>query len=158
MSSWSVALPYHENCSPETENYMSTQRQELGEMLAHKSFDSARFQCPRQHSDLHRLRTTTLDAVAPPNGRRSLSREIREPGEADALGGLTRVRPHRRRRRPAPAELCTGLYARREAAWTDSARRLSAKKGAQVVDRGRVCTTGSQTVASHRSGRDMASK
>src|SRR5260370_34826992 len=71
---------------------MSTARQELLEMLAHKSFRLGEFQLSSGSTSDYYIdcRTTTLDARGAQLVGEVFLAEIREQGwEADAIGGLT---------------------------------------------------------------------
>ena len=73
---------------------MSTARQELLEMLAHKSFRLGEFQLSSGGTSDYYIdcRTTTLDARGAQLVGEVFLDEIREQGwEADAIGGLTMV-------------------------------------------------------------------
>ena len=130
---------------------MSTARQELLEMLAHKSFRLGEFQLSSGSTSDYYIdcRSTTLDA----RGARLVGEvffdEIREQGwEADAVGGLTLGADPIVVAVAVTSGTMHGFLVRKAEKQHGTSQRIEGfrEKGARVVIVDDVCTTGSSTV------------
>ena len=130
---------------------MSTARQELLEMLAHKSFRLGEFQLSSGSTSDYYIdcRATTLDA----RGARLVGEvfldEIREQGwEADAIGGLTMGADPIVVAVAVTSGTMHGFLVRKAEKEHGTGQRIEGfrEKGARVVIVDDVCTTGSSTV------------
>jgi len=130
---------------------MSTARQELLEMLAHKSFRLGEFQLSSGSTSDYYIdcRTTTLDARGAQLVGEVFLAEIREQGwEADALGGLTMGADPIVVAVAVTSGTMHGFLVRKAEKQHGTGQRIGGfrEKGAQVVIADDVCTTGSSTV------------
>src|SRR6202140_1962931 len=138
---------------------MSTARQELLEMLAHKSFRLGEFQLSSGSTSDYYIdcRTTTLDARgAQPVGEVFLA-EIREQGwEADAIGGLTMGADPIVVAVAVTSGTMHGFLVRKAEKQHGTGQRIEGfrEKGAQVVIVDDVCTTGSSPVQAIEAARE----
>jgi len=139
---------------------MSTARQELLEMLAHKSFRLGEFQLSSGGTSDYYIdcRATTLDARGAQLVGEVFLDEIREQGwEADAIGGLTMG--------AAPIVVAVavtggtmhGFLVRKAEKQHGTGQRIEGfrEKGARVVIVDDVCTTGSSTVQAIEAAREF---
>src|SRR6266849_2337649 len=136
---------------------MSTARQELLEMLAHKSFRLGEFQLSSGSTSDYYIdcRVTTLDARGAQLVGEVFLAEIREQGwEADAVGGLTMGAD------PIVVAVTSGtmhgFLVRKAEKQHGTGQRIEGfrEKGAQVVIVDDVCTTGSSTVQAIEAARE----
>jgi orotate phosphoribosyltransferase len=130
---------------------MSTARQELLEMLAHKSFRLGEFQLSSGSTSDYYIdcRTTTLDARGAQLVGEVFLAEIREQGwEADAIGGLTMGADPIVVAVAVTSGTMHGFLVRKAEKQHGTGQRIEGfrEKGAQVVVVDDVCTTGSSTV------------
>ena len=130
---------------------MSTARQELLEMLAHKSFRLGEFQLSSGGASDYYIdcRTTTLDARGAQLVGEVFLDEIREQGwQADAVGGLTMGADPIVVAVAVTSGTMHGFLVRKAEKQHGTGRRIEgfAEKGARVVIVDDVCTTGSSTV------------
>src|SRR6202790_418507 len=130
---------------------MSTTRQELLEMLAHKSFRLGEFQLSSGSTSDYYIdcRVTTLDARGAQLVGEVFLAEIREEGwEADAIGGLTMGADPIVVAVAVTSGSMHGFLVRKAEKQHGTGQRIEGfrEKGAQVVIVDDVCTTGSSTV------------
>ena len=130
---------------------MSTARQELLEMLAHKSFRLGEFQLSSGSTSDYYIdcRVTTLDARGAQLVGEVFLAEIREQGwEADAIGGLTMGADPIVVAVAVTSGTIHGFLVRKAEKQHGTGQRIEGfrEKGAQVVIVDDVCTTGSSTV------------
>src|ERR1700686_3338279 len=129
---------------------MSTTRQELLEMLAHKSFRLGEFQLSSGSTSDYYIdcRVTTLDARGAQLVGEVFLAEIREQGwEADAIGGLTMGADPVVVSVAVTSGTIHGFLVRKAEKQHGTGQRIEGfqKKGAKVVIGDDVCTTGSST-------------
>jgi len=139
---------------------MSTARQELLEMLAHKSFRLGEFQLSSGSTSDYYIdcRTTTLDARGAQLVGEVFLAEIREQGwEADAIGGLTMGADPIVVAVAVTSGTMHGFLVRKAEKQHGTGQRIEGfrEKGAQVVIVDDVCTTGSSTVQAIEAARDF---
>src|SRR5438132_2765626 len=139
---------------------MSTARQELLEMLAHKSFCLGEFQLSSGSTSDYYIdcRVTTLDARGAQLVGEVFLAEIREQGwEADAIGGLTMGADPIVVAVAVTSGAIHGFLVRKSEKQHGTGRRIEgfAEKGAPVVIVDDVCTTGSSTVQAIESAREF---
>src|SRR5437879_13702362 len=130
---------------------MSTARQELLEMLAHKSFCLGEFQLSSgSTSDYYTdCPVTTLNARGAQLVGEGFLAEIREQGwEADAIGGLTMGADPIVVAVAITSGTIHGFLVRKSEKQHGTGQRIEGflEKGAQVVIVDDVCTTGASTV------------
>ncbi|HMB84651.1 MAG TPA: orotate phosphoribosyltransferase [Terriglobales bacterium] len=130
---------------------MSTARQELLEMLAHKSFRLGEFPLSSGSTSDYYIdcRTTTLDARGAQLVGEVFLDEIREQGwEADAIGGLTMGADPIVVAVAVTSGTMHGFLVRKAEKEHGTGQRIEGfrEKGARVVIVDDVCTTGSSTV------------
>jgi orotate phosphoribosyltransferase len=130
---------------------MSTARQELLKMLAHKSFRLGEFQLSSGSTSDYYIdcRTTTLDASGARLVGEVFLEEIREQGwEADAIGGLTMGADPIVVAVAVTSGTIHGFLVRKAEKQHGTGQRIEGfrEKGARVVIVDDVCTTGSSTV------------
>jgi orotate phosphoribosyltransferase len=130
---------------------MSTARQELLEMLAHKSFRLGEFQLSSGSTSDYYIdcRATTLDARGAQLVGEVFLDEIREQGwEADAIGGLTMGADPIVVAVAVTSGTMHGFLVRKAEKEHGTGQRIEGfrEKGARVVIVDDVCTTGSSTV------------
>jgi len=130
---------------------MSTARQELLEMLAHKSFRLGEFQLSSGSTSDYYVdcRTTTLDARGAQLVGEVFLDEIREQGwEADAIGGVTMGADPIVVAVAVTSGTMHGFLVRKAEKQHGTGQRIEGfrEKGARVVIVDDVCTTGSSTV------------
>jgi len=130
---------------------MSTAKQELLEMLAHKSFRLGEFKLSSGSSSDYYIdcRTTTLDARGAQLTGQVFLDEIREQGwEADAIGGLTLGADPIVVAVAVTSGTMHGFLVRKAEKQHGTGRRIEGfcENGARVVIVDDVCTTGASTV------------
>jgi orotate phosphoribosyltransferase len=138
---------------------MSTARQELLEMLAHKSFRLGEFQLSSGSTSDYYIdcRTTTLDARGAQLVGEVFFDEIREQGwEADAIGGLTMGADPIVVAVAVTSGTLHGFLVRKAEKQHGTGQRIEGfrEKGARVVIVDDVCTTGSSTVQAIEAARE----
>jgi orotate phosphoribosyltransferase len=138
---------------------MSTARQELLEMLAHKSFRLGEFQLSSGSTSDYYIdcRTTTLDARGAQLVGEVFLDEIREQGwEADAIGGLTMGADPIVVAVAVTSGTLHGFLVRKAEKQHGTGQRIEGfrEKGARVVIVDDVCTTGSSTVQAIEAARE----
>ena len=138
---------------------MSTARQELLEMLAHKSFRLGEFQLSSGSTSDYYIdcRTTTLDARGAQLVGEVFLAEIREQGwEADAIGGMTMGADPIVVAVAVTSGTMHGFLVRKAEKQHGTGQRIEGfrEKGAQVVIVDDVCTTGSSTVQAIEAARE----
>ena len=138
---------------------MSTARQELLEMLAHKSFRLGEFQLSSGSTSDYYIdcRVTTLDARGAQLVGEVFLAEIREQGwEADAIGGLTMGADPIVVAVAVTSGTIHGFLVRKAEKQHGTGQRIEGfrEKGAQVVIVDDVCTTGSSTVQAIEAARE----
>jgi orotate phosphoribosyltransferase len=138
---------------------MSTARQELLEMLAHKSFCLGEFQLSSGSTSDYYIdcRVTTLDARGAQLVGEVFLAEIREQGwEADAIGGLTMGADPIVVAVAVTSGTIHGFLVRKSEKQHGTGQRIEGfrEKGAQVVIVDDVCTTGSSTVQAIEAARE----
>jgi orotate phosphoribosyltransferase len=138
---------------------MSTARQELLEMLAHKSFRLGEFQLSSGGTSDYYIdcRTTTLDARGAQLTGEVFLDEIREQGwEADAVGGLTMGADPIVVAVAVTSGTLHGFLVRKAEKQHGTGQRIDGfrEKGARVVIVDDVCTTGSSTVQAIEAARE----
>ena len=138
---------------------MSTARQELLEMLAHKSFCLGEFQLSSGSTSDYYIdcRVTTLDARGAQLVGEVFLAEIREQGwEADAIGGLTMGADPIVVAVAVTSGTIHGFLVRKAEKQHGTGQRIEGfrEKGAQVVIVDDVCTTGSSTVQAIEAARE----
>jgi orotate phosphoribosyltransferase len=138
---------------------MSTARQELLEMLAHKSFRLGEFQLSSGSTSDYYIdcRTTTLDARGAQLVGEVFLAEIREQGwEADAIGGLTMGADPIVVAVAVTSGTMHGFLVRKAEKQHGTGQRIEGfrEKGAQVVIVDDVFTTGSSTVQAIEAARE----
>ena len=138
---------------------MSTARQELLEMLAHKSFRLGEFQLSSGSTSDYYIdcRTTTLDARGAQLVGEVFLAQIREQGwEADAIGGLTMGADPIVVAVAVTSGTMHGFLVRKAEKQHGTGQRIEGfrEKGAQVVIVDDVCTTGSSTVQAIEAARE----
>jgi len=138
---------------------MSTARQELLEMLAHKSFRLGEFQLSSGSTSDYYIdcRATTLDARGAQLVGEVFLAEIREQGwEADAIGGLTMGADPIVVAVAVTSGTIHGFLVRKAEKQHGIGQRIEGfrEKGAQVVIVDDVCTTGSSTVQAIEAARE----
>jgi len=139
---------------------MSTARQELLEMLAHKSFRLGEFQLSSGSTSDYYVdcRTTTLDARGAQLVGEVFLAEIREQGwEADAIGGLTMGADPIVVAVAVTSGTMHGFLVRKAEKQHGTGQRIEGfrEKGARVVIVDDVCTTGSSTVQAIEAAREF---
>jgi len=139
---------------------MSTARQELLEMLAHKSFRLGEFQLSSGSTSDYYVdcRTTTLDARGAQLVGEVFLAEIREQGwEADAIGGLTMGADPIVVAVAVTSGTMHGFLVRKAEKQHGTGHRIEGfrEKGARVVIVDDVCTTGSSTVQAIEAAREF---
>src|SRR5438132_3886820 len=139
---------------------MSTARQELLEMLAHKSFRLGEFQLSSGSTSDYYIdcRTTTLDAQGAQLVGEVFLAEIREQGwEAAAVGGLTMGADPIVVAVAVTSGTIHGFLVRKAEKQHGTGQRIEGfrEKGAQVVIVDDVCTTGSSTVQAIETARQF---
>jgi orotate phosphoribosyltransferase len=138
---------------------MSTARQELLEMLAHKSFRLGEFQLSSGRTSDYYIdcRATTLDARGAQLTGEVFFDEIREQGwEADAIGGLTMGADPIVVAVAVTSGTMHGFLVRKAEKQHGTGQRIEGfrEKGARVVIVDDVCTTGSSTVQAIEAARE----
>jgi orotate phosphoribosyltransferase len=138
---------------------MSTARQELLEMLAHKSFRLGEFQLSSGSTSDYYVdcRATTLDARGAQLVGEVFLAEIREQGwEADAIGGLTMGADPIVVAVAVTSGTTHGFLVRKAEKQHGTGQRIEGfrEKGARVVIVDDVCTTGSSTVQAIEAARE----
>jgi orotate phosphoribosyltransferase len=138
---------------------MSTARQELLEMLAHKSFRLGEFQLSSGGTSDYYIdcRTTTLDARGAQLVGQVFLDEIREQGwEADAIGGLTMGADPIVVAVAVTSGILNGFLVRKAEKQHGTGQRIEGfrEKGARVVIVDDVCTTGSSTIQAIETARE----
>jgi orotate phosphoribosyltransferase len=138
---------------------MSTTRQELLEMLAHKSFRLGEFQLSSGSTSDYYIdcRVTTLDARGAQLVGEVFLAEIREQGwQADAIGGLTMGADPIVVAVAVISGTMHGFLVRKAEKQHGTGQRIEGfrEKGAQVVIVDDVCTTGSSTVQAIEAARE----
>jgi orotate phosphoribosyltransferase len=138
---------------------MSTARQELLEMLAHKSFRLGEFQLSSGSTSDYYIdcRATTLDAHGAQLVGEVFLAEIREQGwEADAIGGLTIGADPIVVAVAVSSGTIHGFLVRKAEKQHGTGQRIEGfrEKGAPVVIVDDVCTTGSSTVQAIEAARE----
>src|SRR5499427_10843565 len=128
----------------------STAKQELLEMLAHKSFRLGEFKLSSGSTSDYYIdcRTTTLDARGSQLTGQVFLEQIREQGwEADAIGGLTMGADPIVVAVAVTSGTMSGFLVRKSEKQHGTGRRIEgfSKKGARVVIVDDVCTTGAST-------------
>src|SRR5450631_3475974 len=139
---------------------MSTARQELLEMLAHKSFRLGEFQLSSGSTSDYYIdcRTTTLDAKGSRLTGEVFLAEIRQRGwEADAIGGLTMGADPIVVAVAVTSGTLHGFLVRKAEKQHGTGQRIEGfrEKGARVVIVDDVCTTGSSTVQAIEAAREF---
>ena len=139
---------------------MSTARQELLEILAHKSFRLGEFQLSSGGTSDYYIdcRTTTLDARGAQLTGQVFLDEIREQGwEAEAIGGLTMGADPIVVAVAVTSGNVNGFLVRKAEKQHGTGQRIEGfrKKGARVVIVDDVCTTGSSTVQAIEAAREF---
>jgi len=138
---------------------MSVARQELLEMLAHKSFCLGEFQLSSGGTSDYYIdcRVTTLDARGAQLVGEVFLDQIREQGwEADAIGGLTMGADPIVVAVAVTSGTVHGFLVRKAEKQHGTGQRIEGfrEKGARVVIVDDVCTTGSSTVQAIEAARD----
>ncbi len=138
---------------------MSEARQELLEMLAHKSFCLGEFQLSSGGTSDYYIdcRVTTLDARGAQLVGEVFLDQIREQGwEADAIGGLTMGADPIVVAVAVTSGTMHGFLVRKAEKQHGTGQRIEGfrEKGARVVIVDDVCTTGSSTVQAIEAARD----
>ena len=138
---------------------MSVARQELLEMLAHKSFCLGEFQLSSGGTSDYYIdcRVTTLDARGAQLVGEVFLAQIREQGwEADAIGGLTMGADPIVVAVAVTSGTVHGFLVRKAEKQHGTGQRIEGfrEKGARVVIVDDVCTTGSSTVQAIEAARD----
>jgi orotate phosphoribosyltransferase len=138
---------------------MSMARQELLEMLAHKSFRLGEFQLSSGSTSDYYIdcRVTTLDARGAQLVGEVFLAEIREQGwEADAIGGLTMGADPIVVAVAVTSGTMHGFLVRKAEKQHGTGQRIEGfrEKGARVVIVDDVCTTGSSTVQAIEAARE----
>jgi orotate phosphoribosyltransferase len=138
---------------------MSTARQELLEMLAHKSFRLGEFQLSSGSTSDYYIdcRVTTLDARGAQLVGEVFLAEIHEQGwAADAIGGLTMGADPIVVAVAVTSGTIDGFLVRKAEKQHGTGQRIEGfrEKGAQVVIVDDVCTTGSSTVQAIEAARE----
>src|SRR5216684_4395133 len=139
---------------------MSAARQELLEMLAHKSFRLGEFQLSSGGTSDYYIdcRATTLDARGAQLVGEVFLDEIREQGwEADAIGGLTMGADPIVVAVAVTSGTVHGFLVRKAEKQHGTGQRIEGfrEKGARVVIVDDVCTTGSSTVQAIEAAREF---
>jgi len=139
---------------------MSTARQELLEMLAHKSFRLGEFQLSSGSTSDYYIdcRTTTLDARGAQLVGEVFLAEIREQGwEVDAIGGLTMGADPIVVAVAVTSGTMHGFLVRKAEKQHGTGQRIEGfrEKGSRVVIVDDVCTTGSSTVQAIEAAREF---
>ena len=139
---------------------MSTARQELLKMLAHKSFRLGEFQLSSGSTSDYYIdcRATTLDARGAQLVGEVFLDEIREQGwEADAIGGLTMGADPIVVAVAVTSGTIHGFLVRKAEKQHGTGQRIEGfrEKGARVVIVDDVCTTGSSTVQAIEAAREF---
>src|ERR1035441_5653901 len=139
---------------------MSTARQELLEMLAHKSFRLGEFQLSSGGTSDYYIdcRTTTLDARGAQLVGQVFLEEMREQGwHADAIGGLTMGADPIVVAVAVTSGTLHGFLVRKAEKQHGMGQRVEGfrEKGARVVIVDDVCTTGSSTVQAIEAAREF---
>jgi orotate phosphoribosyltransferase len=139
---------------------MSTARQELLKLLAHKSFCLGEFQLSAGGTSDYYIdcRATTLDARGAQLVGEVFLDEIREQGwEADAIGGLTMGADPIVVSVVVTSGTLHGFLVRKAEKLHGTGQRIEGfrEKGARVVIVDDVCTTGSSTVQAIEAARDF---
>ncbi|MBZ5665893.1 MAG: orotate phosphoribosyltransferase [Acidobacteriia bacterium] len=139
---------------------MSTARQELLEMLAHKSFRLGEFQLSSGGTSDYYIdcRITTLDARGAQLVGEVFLDEIREQGwEADAIGGLTMGADPIVVAVAVTSGTLNGFLVRKAEKQHGTGQRIEGfrEKGSRVVIVDDVCTTGSSTVQAIEAAREF---
>jgi orotate phosphoribosyltransferase len=139
---------------------MSTARQELLKMLAHKSFRLGEFQLSSGSTSDYYIdcRATTLDARGAQLVGEVFLEEIREQGwEADAIGGLTMGADPIVVAVAVTSRTIHGFLVRKAEKQHGTGQRIEGfrEKGARVVIVDDVCTTGSSTVQAIEAAREF---
>ena len=139
---------------------MSTARQELLKLLAHKSFCLGEFQLSAGGTSDYYIdcRATTLDARGAQLVGEVFLDEIREQGwEADAIGGLTMGADPIVVSVVVTSGTLHGFLVRKAEKLHGTRQRIEGfrEKGARVVIVDDVCTTGSSTVQAIEAARDF---
>src|SRR5450631_4914183 len=139
---------------------MSTARQELLEMLAHKSFRLGEFQLSSGSTSDYYIdcRTTTLDARGAQLVGEVFLDEIREQGwEADAIGGLTMGADPIVVAVAVTSGTLHGFLVRKAEKTHGTGQRVEGfrEKGARVVIVDDVCTTGGSTIQAIEAAREF---
>ena len=139
---------------------MSTARQELLEMLAHKSFRLGEFQLSSGGTSDYYIdcRTTTLDARGAQLVGEVFLDEIREQGwEADAIGGLTMGADPIVVAVAVTSGNMHGFLVRKAEKQHGTGQRIEGfrEKGVPVVIVDDVCTTGASTVQAIEAAREF---
>jgi orotate phosphoribosyltransferase len=142
---------------------MSTARQELLEMLAHKSFRLGEFQLSSGGTSDYYIdcRTTTLDARGAQLVGQVFLDEMRGQGwHADAIGGLTLGADPIVVAVAVISGTLHGFLVRKAEKQHGTGQRIEGfrKEGARVVIVDDVCTTGSSTVQAIQAARDFGFK
>jgi orotate phosphoribosyltransferase len=138
---------------------MSTARQELLKLLAHKSFRLGEFQLSSGSTSDYYVdcRATTLDARGAQLVGEVFLDEIREQGwEADAIGGLTMGADPIVVAVSVTSGTMHGFLVRKAEKQHGTGQRIEGfrEKGARVVIVDDVCTTGSSTVQAIEAARE----
>ena len=138
---------------------MSVARQELLEILAHKSFCLGEFQLSSGDTSDYYIdcRVTTLDARGAQLVGEVFLDQIREQGwEADAIGGLTMGADPIVVAVAVTSGTMHGFLVRKAEKQHGTGQRIEGfrEKGARVVIVDDVCTTGSSTVQAIEAARD----
>src|SRR6267378_2925419 len=139
---------------------MSTARQELLEMLAHKSFCLGEFQLSSGSTSDYYIdcRVTTLDARGAQLVGEVFLAEIREQGwEAAAIGGLTMGADPIVAAVAVTSGTMHGFLVRKAEKQHGTGQRIEGfrEKGAKVVIVDDVCTTGASTVQAIEAAREF---
>src|SRR5712692_5099529 len=139
---------------------MSVARQELLEMLAHKSFCLGEFQLSSGGTSDYYIdcRVTTLDARGAQLVGEVFLDQIREQGwEADAIGGLTMGADPIVVAVAVTSGTVHGFLVRKAEKQHGTGQRIEGfrEKGARVVIVDDVCTTGSSTVQAIEAAREF---
>jgi orotate phosphoribosyltransferase len=138
---------------------MSTARQELLEMLAHKSFRLGDFQLSSGSTSDYYIdcRTTTLDARGAQLVGEVFLDQIREQGwEADAIGGLTMGADPIVVAVAVTSGKMNGFLVRKSEKQHGTGQRIEGfrEKGTRVVIVDDVCTTGASTIQAIEAARE----
>jgi orotate phosphoribosyltransferase len=138
---------------------MSTARQELLKLLAHKSFRLGEFKLSSGGTSDYYIdcRTTTLDARGAQLVGQVFLDEIREQGwKADAIGGLTMGADPIVVAVAVTSGTLNGFLVRKAEKQHGTGQRIEGfrEKGARVVIVDDVCTTGSSTVQAIETARE----